>query len=478
MQTTRERLHRRLGVLMEAAILGTVATSVLWLGGVTTSARFALELSIAALLLLAAIREGVAPHRAGRRLALFAAAPLLLLSGIAFVQTVPMPSSVVSKLAPGRTRLEAELRPEGSARDATATVSVDPAETRSHALWLAALAGFVLVSVRVASDRAACRRLGFGLAGVAGAAAALGIAQLLLGEGKILFSIPPPQNAKPFGPFVNRNHFAGLMELGLAAALGWLIVEASRFIERTSGLSARARIAAIGDREAAPLVLLPACALVIAGAVLVSQSRAGIAACLLVALVAAGACLVASGSRRAALGLVLAGVAASAALVAWIGPGHVLERFGDVPQANARLSVWRDCLGVAAGSPILGTGIGTFASVYPAYQSVPAFLRFAHAESDWWQLLVEGGGLALFAASVGLPVIAGRIARAWRDARSSSRTRILCLAAGVAAVVLHGFVDVGLHIPGVALAFLLAVSVLLGEASAAIATRRAPARAA
>ena len=456
-------MARALGIAIEAGLLAVVATAALAFGGTTTRGRLACEVGVAALLALVAGREWALPGRPGARLALRAALPLALLAALAFAQTISLPRGMTSRLAPGRERFEREIRPEGETSASPAAVSVDPAGTRSEAVWLIAVAAFLFVAVRAGSERGAARRLTLGVASIAAGVAAVGIAQRIAGNGLLLWTVPLPPNSKPFGPFVNRNHFAGFMELGLAAALAALLVESIRFAEKTEGISGRSRIASFGDRAAAPMIFAPLLALIILGATLLSQSRAGLAGAAAIGLVAVVAALVVAGSKRAALWIVAGGLCTAAALVMWIGPGVVLERFGDVPSEHARLGVWADCLRLVKDSPVLGTGLGTFASVYPAHQTVPVFLRFSHAESDWWQLLVEGGVLALIAVALGVPVLVGSIVRRWRDARPSVRLRFLCLGAGIVALVAHGFVDVNLHVPSNALAFSLTLGILLGD---------------
>src|ERR1700687_911129 len=109
----------------------------------------------------------------------------------------------------------------------------------------------------------------------------------------------------PFGPYVNRNHFAGLMELLIPPGLAILVLRAER-------------------RDQLPLMAL--LTLLPIGALFLSASRGGI-----ISLVAEGgflAILIASRRREkkvlfaAALILTLAAV-----LVSWLGIGAALDRF-------------------------------------------------------------------------------------------------------------------------------------------------------
>ena len=109
-----------------------------------------------------------------------------------------------------------------------------------------------------------------------------------------------------FGPYVNRNHFAGFVELTLPIGLALMIFRGLR-------------------RDVFPLATL--LTIVPVGALILSGSRAGIIGFAFeVAVLALLARSRKTASGRRSLGIGLVGLAALA-LVAWLGAGKAIERF-------------------------------------------------------------------------------------------------------------------------------------------------------
>src|SRR6202521_2430547 len=109
----------------------------------------------------------------------------------------------------------------------------------------------------------------------------------------------------PFGPYVNRNHFAGLMELLIPQGLAILILRAEQ-------------------RDQLPLVAL--FTLLPIGAVFLAASRGGIVSVLAeIALLAVVVALRRTGKKE--LLTAVAVVILGAVVVSWLGIGAALERF-------------------------------------------------------------------------------------------------------------------------------------------------------
>ena len=161
----------------------------------------------------------------------------------------------------------------------------------------------------------------------------------------------------------------------------------------------------------------------------------------------------------------LAGVAALLLLVAAaVGLDALMSRFENDPTpylAGDRwmmvTSTWRAAL---AFWPV-GSGLGSFAAVYPGFQ--PAGLRgfINHAHNDYVQLLMECGLLAVVLAGLAVALVARQGVLLVRRARSVGLDAQALLQAscglGLLAVLLHSWVDFNLRIPANAMsaAFLL-----------------------
>lgn len=208
--------------------------------------------------------------------------------------------------------------------------------------------------------------------------------------------------------FVYENHFAAWANLVLPVTLA---------------LGARFRFQAVLEgRKSSPAGLCFLAALLLAAAIVLSRSRAGIAGMAL----AVGVCALyyrslsaslpfagrapARGRRIWVAGLCLAVAAAAAAAVAreWSGLA------GLQTEVAFRWAILKDTLAVWRGQPVWGAGPGTFAAVFPYYQADPLLQgrTFLHAHCEPAQFLAEfgwlGGAGLLAAAGFAVSGICGR----------------------------------------------------------------------
>ncbi len=251
------------------------------------------------------------------------------------------------------------------------------------------------------------------------------------------------------GIFVNENHFAVFTNLLLPVVLV---------------MASRARFRAVQDgRASSPAGIYLLVALLMGAAVVASRSRAGVA--VLALLVAAHAGLAArivrqypfAGVPSRAPAKVLAGIAVAVAAAfavrafwaEWPQLGIVAKEWAyRSGMAKNALAAWRE-------RPVWGTGPGSFAAVFPYYQSdLFAGRTILHAHCEPVQFLMEYGvaGLAVLLAGVGL-LASARGARADSSREMPEFADLERRAFGFALVALglHGLIDFPLRIPLLAL---------------------------
>jgi O-antigen ligase len=141
--------------------------------------------------------------------------------------------------------------------------------------------------------------------------------------------------------------------------------------------------------------------------------------------------------------------------------------------AAPRTAIWRDTVRIAADFPLFGTGYGTFAEVYPSYQTAHPGREVRHAHNDWLQLAAEGG----LAGSVAVLVLVGSYgsAAARLLGRRRDREAIVLGLGGVGGVLvflLHAGVEFNARIPANALWFTVLAALTLKTLS----SRREPVR--
>ncbi len=270
----------------------------------------------------------------------------------------------------------------------------------------------------------------------------LGIIQHFTADNEIYWMRELKIAAGPFGPYVNRNHFAGFVELTLPVGLALMIFRG------------------VG-RDVFPLLTL--LTIVPVSALMLSSSRGGITGAafgvgMLVLLAWSRRGTVLKGSRR----LAALGIAALAAvvLVAWVGAGTAIEKFStlDSPDLSfgKRASMSRGALHIFRDNPVLGCGLGALVAVYPGYETQYDGKIVDHVHNDYLEMLAEAGVAGGLCGLIFLWLF-------FREARKNfaaeqghfSRALHAGAIAAVCALLLHSLVDFNLHIPANALLFLV-----------------------
>lgn len=281
--------------------------------------------------------------------------------------------------------------------------------------------------------------------------ALFGVLQDLTRNGKLYWVKEMRYGGNEFGPYVNRNHFAGLMELLIPVGLAMLAVPAVR-------------------RQQMPLMALLAAIPV--GALLMSGSRGGIVGfgCevgLLVVL------LWIRGGQRKQLVTFLAVLLLAGGLVAWLGMGDVIQRFSKMhnPEFSEgqRMSMTRGAYHIFRDHPWTGIGVGAIISVYPAYETDYDASIVDHVHNDHFELLAETGtvGTICWITFIALLMYFG-LRNAWTQRDPKIRALQLGALIGCVGLLVHSFADFNLHIPANALLFYL----LAGVASIKIISER------
>lgn len=422
-----------------------VACAAPWAFG-ALDPSWAMTLAAACLVPVAvfALVEACVPSPAGG-LSRASAWALFLLPLPALAGLVPLPPLMQALLVPGGAELLAIAAPRGTGWH---PLSLDPQGTTMAAALALAYAGsaWVLMS---ACGSAGFRTLTLVLGTLAGTALALfGIFQdaTQTTPPTIFWSFPIHEVATPYGPYVNRNHFAGAMELTAGITAGATLaawMSGRRILSFLAGAALFAQLAALAG----------------------TQSRGGV-----VGAAVGGALLVwmavsaapAEGSARrdrtrtlliAVVAVLILGVALW--LLGLLDP--LLSRVDIAPRSMNRFLVQRDSLAAFGAQPLIGTGAGSFERVFPAYQRLNDVRSFTNGHSDWTQLLMETGlvGAVVVVAAAWAIVSAVRRALA---ASGAVRWQVLGPAAGLAAIAVHGFFDVNLHVPANALLAVVAAS--------------------
>ncbi|HET9478907.1 MAG TPA: O-antigen ligase family protein, partial [Pyrinomonadaceae bacterium] len=260
-------------------------------------------------------------------------------------------------------------------------ISTDPFQTRFFALQLLALTAFLALLYRYAASEHRVRILIYVIFAVAITSAIFGILRQTTQQ-QTGFLLPLLKPNQGFAQFINKNHFAYLMEMALGLGLGLIIAERSR--QRLFVMS----------------LLLP-----IWVALVLANSRGGIVVMLAQLLIAALFLMKWNTLRIATAAVLLAGVLVG---TLWVGGDRLVINFstaGTELTANSavasdgasRNEIWRATLKMFAAHPLLGAGLGGYWIGITRFHAASGVLTPQEAHNDYLELLSSGGlvGLAL-----------------------------------------------------------------------------------
>lgn len=403
-----------------------------------------------------------------------------LIVAMAF-QLVPLPPSVRAALSPQLAAVEATLRPDAAVRALSfAPVSLDP-EATWYALALVVSAALTFRAARIVfgsgGRRLVCRAVAAG-----GAVAAVAAIVHRALSPTLIYGFWQPEDAAalPFGPVVNRNHFAAWLVMASAVTGGYLL---TRVRTGHGGLArgVRRTLVDVGQSGAMWTALLWGA---ITTTVFASQSRSA-----LLGLVAAAATF-ARASQRSWVAIVAGGLAlAMAALVLAVtgqstaaGLATRLIEGLNTSEVN-RVVIWRESLPVVRDFWATGVGAGAYGRAMLTYQQTRAYAEhlgaerhFNQAHNHYLQVMSEGGLLL----TLPLVLVAVQFVRlgARQLARDVSEMRPVRVGAigGLVGIAVQSLWEVPLTMPAAALlaATLGALATCDRQASVGASDRGAP----
>ena len=305
-------------------------------------------------------------------------------------------------------------------------------ETFSQALLYCAYAALAFLVVQTLRRGSQAKVLAVVITVYGMLLATFALLQGLSPNGKLYWLYSPVFHGWIYGPYVNHNHYAGLMEMLVPVPLVFSLTRYARGKFRT---------------------LIAGVAALMAGTIFLSGSRGGMVA-LLGELALLGWILMRTRKavKIAAMGGFAIGVAA---LLIWVGGSDLTRRVGLLGSearheisGGVRWTIDKDGLRMFASKPILGWGLGTFPVAYPRFRSFYSSFFINEAHNDYLQILVETGLVGLGAFLWMLALVyrnAFRKLPDWTDNMNGA----VALAAMLACtgIAVHSLVDFNLQVP-------------------------------
>ena len=267
----------------------------------------------------------------------------------------------------------------------------------------------------------------------------------------------------PFGPFFNRNHFAGWMLLATPLALGYFcgLLQSSW---RQQGRRWNRWLLWLTRPDASRLALIGFGVLAMGTSLVLTGSRSGVGAFVLAIAVLGYFVLRQINNRLGQAVAIIALLGLVVGAISWAGTTNALGRFSTASGDFAgRFDAWKDTVRIISGFPLFGTGLGTYGLAMLLYQTHDRGFIYFQAHNDYLQLAAEGGVL------VGVPIIFAAIvllraiSRQLRDDANDSVSRWIRVGAiaALAGIAAQSAVEFSLQMPGNTVLFVVVLALAI-----------------
>ncbi len=415
--------------------------------------------------------------------------PLALLGGYVLLtqlQSLPLPEAWVAALSPESHRVQAAAGLEAAGLGYR--LSIDPFHSRLYASLSMIYFSVFLVAALTLRHGARIERLAEVLVWSGLAYAVLG-AVLYSFDAHYRLFFTEVSHDKVIGPFVNRNHFAGYLELCLSVGIGLMLSRLGNGGRPGRGTWRQRLIAALRFLIS-PKMRLRLMLVVMVIALVLTRSRMGntafFSAMLIVGLIAL---ILARRMAPATIGLIASLVVIDIFIIGtWVGVEKVVQRIqntplmaerGDALPASAtaaqpapaikpptlsmreqsleeRAVPAANSLDLIRDFPVFGSGGGSYYNAFSRYRPAEIDLFYDHAHNDYAEIAADTGLLGL--ALLGGVVLLAAARALWVLARRRSplaRGMAFAVLMAIVALAIHSTVDFNLQIPANALIFVV-----------------------
>jgi len=475
--------------MMQTLLLGAIIVSLAWgafvFGAVYTWAFTPLAIALAAIGLAALVtgRKG-RPPIAGLAAALGAFAVCVSL------QLVPLPASVLARVSPGTdgflrlydlsyiSATTPDPRGELPTAEPRRPISIAPRNTAVGLGLFGAFAVFALGCARLFS-RTSVRQIAGATLWLGVSLAAVGIVQdLAIGREvhmKVYGFWQTQAGGNPFGPFINRNHFAGWMLMAFPLAVALVVDQIERALAAMPRESGRGVLELASSPEGGRIVMTAVACMVMGLSLAMTRSRSGVAAfgvsaalltwCIVRRQASVRARMVVGAAIVAVIGVAMLGAGLNTALGRFAASDTAAGDQTSVGSLGGRLNIWRDTVAMAKLSPLTGQGLNSYGTGTIVFQARERTLHYNEAHNDYLQLAAEGGALLCVPVLAAIGVLVALVRRRFREAPHSGTTYWVRIGAavGLVSIAVQSAFDFSLQMPGNAALFAMLVGVALHQ---------------
>jgi len=154
-------------------------------------------------------------------------------------------------------------------------------------------------------------------------------------------------------------------------------------------------------------------------------------------------------------------------IISLLGAEPVIKRFETLKEpelaGKARFEMWKGCLNMIDDHPLFGTGSGTFMYAYPRYQTEYMANYFvSHAHNDYLELAAETGLIGLLTVLSGIIILFISVLKKVAGTKRDQPIIGLGAISGCFSILIHAVTEFNFHIPSNAVLFAVcaAISIL------------------
>ncbi|MBC2717940.1 MAG: hypothetical protein HF978_21780 [Desulfobacteraceae bacterium] len=335
---------------------------------------------------------------------------------------------------------------------------------------------FYIIAVQFLADRVFLKKT---VAVIAAFAALLSIIVIIefitqslynpMPDNKILWIRQLSHGGTPAGPYVNRNHYAGLMEMIFPLVLSLFLT----YRPTVANVPFKKKFADfLNQKQINQHFLYGTAAILIATSVFLSLSRGGIISLTLSMGIFSLFLFLKTKQKKPGFLIALI-IVIVLFLTGTKGWDAIFKRFenirnqsGEIVLQSGRFIMWEDSAEIIKAFPLFGTGAGTYEHIYPSYRTLPGNDILEHAHNDYIEFLCTGGivmaALILFCL-FSIFLFAARTYNIRRE-RFSIYLFIGCITS-VSAILIHSFVDFNMQIGANGLYFFFVIALAVSASN-------------
>jgi O-antigen ligase len=488
-------LSKAVTVIIEALIAALILLSPFAFGAVEEWAYTTIEIIAAVMTALWLVK--VLLEKGERRIRVpWILVPVCIFIAYAAFQIVPLSKSHIKKLSPSLYRLyavnvngydAAEFLKHMDEKDyrfaflgnnpcrtflgrpvdaGHRTLSVYQKSTAAYLLKMISCLLIFFVMVNTLTTKEQMRRIVIVVIASGFLLAFAGIIQKLTWNGKLLWFRVPRHGGDPFGPYVNKNHFANYVGMIIPVTIGYVFSRIVHEFRRVQGntFGLRLKNLVVGDFVYKIIMQIFLVAVMIT-AVIMSHSLLGTLSVLYGVLFIAAYMLIKN--KKALLGIIIVLIVFIPLLISSSGAEIYIQQMYEkymtfTESERLRLDYLFDGIKMIRDYFWTGTGLGAFWVIFPKYQStgIGYFVDYAH--NDYLQLYIETGIVAasLLIGSFILYIVVNLVPLILAREKRSVYYLMFGVIVGMIVMMMHSIGEFNFHIPANAVLFVVLAALI------------------